>query len=436
MCYLFVSRDPTQTSWSLPNSEAIEQGGGPIFWVRLGYVVATVLQVLSGKGTRNLLIQAATLRREVGYISDTSPGIDGVSYRTKSVSWIQRQSLGGQAVILIAAGLAKYGIGIFVSASYMVTLASNYSSRHLAKIIGGEAASYLLSSPVSAVVAGFFGFSTLRSYVSFHFALAIGSLIAPLLFPSVRRDPDIRVLILILLVGGATLPVLFGWIGSYDPTSLTAAASLGLAASATASGAAMMVFAFNNAPEALLSLLVLSAVMVTHDARTALRRVPILCASALFGYVGIRMLTSYWGGSTSRLTWFKTASFHQYLIDGVSNWPLILLASLGVGWFIFLQGELLRFPATKTLVICSLASAILIPLIALDESRITSSVIYHSMLYVARTHFPRLIQSQRVKILNRSLYPALFLLIPIAWSGSILYSGWHSMWNVLRLIVA
>ena len=55
-------------------------------------------------------------------------------------------------------------------------------------------------------------------------------------------------------------------------------------------------------------------------------------ASAVAGYVGIRLLTSVWGGGESEFTMMKFYGFSHYLISYIDYWPLIASSALGAGW--------------------------------------------------------------------------------------------------------
>jgi hypothetical protein len=215
------------------------------------------------------------------------------------LSWILRRGAPSYAVGVLTVSLLKYGIGLYPSWNYMQALAENWRNPLLSPLLKPPA-SYRLASSTSAVVAGLLGFLSGRAFLAFHFFLACGAIAAPFCLKVVRRSAELRLLVALLLIGGAIPPVLLGWVGSYDPVTIGAGAIAALAASPLALFG-WTVLAFNHAPEAGIALVVYWVVLIAHERGEALRRIVMALCGWAVGYLAIRGLQAGWGAGASRL---------------------------------------------------------------------------------------------------------------------------------------
>ncbi len=154
-----------------------------------------------------------------------------------------------------------------------------------------------------------------RQYLAFHLVLACAAIIVPYCLRAVRRSAELRLGVALLLVGGTVPPLLLSWVGSYDPVSIGSAAVAALASNPVVRALAWMVFAFNNAGEAAIALVIFAIVLWADSGEAAAPRIVSSGAGAIAGYVAIRALTRAWGGGESQLTVMKFYGFHQYLIS-------------------------------------------------------------------------------------------------------------------------
>jgi hypothetical protein len=173
-------------------------------------------------------------------------------------------------------------------------------------------ARYLLDSPASAALAGILHLVTAREYLAFHLVLACVAIVVPFYLDALRRSPELRLAVALLLVGGTVPALLLSWVGSYDPVSIGSAAVAALASNPVVRALAWMVFAFNNAPEAAIALVIFAVVLWADSGRAAVPRIFSSGVGAVAGYVAIRVLTSAWDGGQSEFTEMKFYGFHQY----------------------------------------------------------------------------------------------------------------------------
>ena len=145
------------------------------------------------------------------------------------------------------------------------------------------------------------------------------------------ESAELRLGVALLLVGGTVPALLLSWVGSYDPVSVGSAAVAALASNPVVRALAWMVFAFNNAPEAAIGLVIFAIVLWADGGKSTAPRIGLSGAGAVVGYIAIRVLTTAWGGGQSQLAMMKFYGFTHYLLS-YGYLPLVVLSALGVGW--------------------------------------------------------------------------------------------------------
>jgi hypothetical protein len=346
-------------------------------------------------------------------------------------SWMHARGAPAWAGGLLLASLVKYGAGLIPSWSLLQALAINWRDPLLSPALQPPE-DFRLRTPVSAVLAGWLHLTSPAAFLSFHFILACVALLLPVLMPVVWRSADLRMLVGLLVLGGAVPAVLLTWVGSYDPVSMGAAAVAGLAARREIAAVGWMVFAFNNAPEAALGVLVLSAVLlVDRGLRAGISRILWCGGGAVVGYVGIRTLDHHWGGGTSEFTLVHYYGYSRYVNGAVHYWPLIVVSALGVGWLLFTRPAVWRVPAVRVFVALAALASVVVPLLALDETRITVGVLWAPTLAVAAIVAERVPAVELRRVLVRCAPVALLLVLVVVWDGQLVYKGWISLWHMV-----
>ena len=159
--------------------------------------------------------------------------------------------------------------------------------------------------PVSAVAAGILHLTSGRAFIAFHLVLACVAIAVPFALSAVRRSPELRVGVSLLIVGGAVPAALLSWVGSYDPVSIGGAAVGALASNPVVRAFGWMLFAFNNAGEAAIALAIYVVILWVARGRPAFPTIVVSALAVVAGYVGIRILTAAWGGGESEFTMMK-----------------------------------------------------------------------------------------------------------------------------------
>jgi hypothetical protein len=334
---------------------------------------------------------------------------------------------------VVGLSLVKYGAGLYPSWRYMQAIAENWRHPMVSHLLAPPA-DYLLDSPVSAVAAGILPLTSGRAFIAFHLVLACVAIAVPFALSAVRRSPELRVGVSLLIVGGAVPAALLSWVGSYDPVSIGGAAVGALASNPLVRAFGWMLFAFNNAGEAVIALAVYVVILWVARGRSAFPAIVISGLAVVAGYVGIRVLTAAWGGGESEFTMMKYYGFSQYL-RGYGYWPLVALSALGVGWLLLVDPEVRHLRVAQVFFGLSLLAAMGMPLIALDTSRVTAGVLYPGMLASAQIIFGTL-GNVRTRIVLAHLAPvALLLVIVLAWSDKLVYAGWRSLLHIVHYLL-
>ena len=362
-------------------------------------------------------------------------GIDEerLDWRGRLVSWLLARGPIFYALVVLVASLGKYGAGVFPSWDIMRAFAQHWQDPMSSPLLRPPAG-YLLGSPTSAVVAGVLHLSSARAYLGFHLVLAAAAIVAPFALQRARQRPELRLALALLLVGGAVPAVLLDWVGSYDPVSLAAAATAVLATNRVVAGAAWAVFAFNNAPEAAVALIIYSVVLWSADHLNALERVGTAAAGAICGYLGVRALTSAWHGGESQLTMFQHYGYSRFLHDAVGYWPIVTFSALGVGWLFLLDRRVWAMACSHWLVGMSVVTSLALPLVVLDASRLVASTLWPSVLVVTDRVISTLSRADIVALLGR-LLPFALVVVVLDWDGTLVYAGWDYLLHLLGFLV-
>ena len=351
-----------------------------------------------------------------------------------AVSWLVNRGWAFYVLWVLVIDLVKYGVGILPSWNFMQAIAQNWRNPH-SSVFMTAPADFRLADSASAVLAGWLHLTTGIEFLGFHFLLACTALVIPLLMPSVRRDPRLRAIVGLLLIGSAIPAVLLSWIGSYDPVSIAAAGVAGLSRRPWAASLGWAVFSFNNASQAFVAAIIYAVVLVSDDWDGAKTRLLAAAAGLIVGYTGVQVLISHWGGATGAWTIFRNYGFSRYVDGATSYWPLIAISALGIGWLMIFDKRTRQLRAAKALIVMSLLATIAIPLIAVDETRILAGALWAPLLLTASI-IARRIDDKAMRALLRRLLPwALVLVVVVVWDGSLVYAGWHGAWQFANYIL-
>jgi len=344
--------------------------------------------------------------------------------------WLLTRGSSFYALVTLMLCLAKYGVGIDPSWNYLQALARHWRSPHASALLASPA-DFRLESPVSAVLAGWLHLTGNASFLEFHFVLVCVALTVPFAMPAVRHEAKLRFLVGLMIIGSAIPSLLLSWVGSYDPVSIIAASIAVLARSKWVSFLGWIVFAFNNGFEAIVAGVVVCVIIFFDEERRVDARMIPPVLGVTYGYVAIAVLDHTWGGATGPFTLFRFYGFHRYLVGALDYWPLIVASALGVGWVLLASREVRLLPAARACFAMSLVASLAIPLVALDETRITAGAMWAPILLVATICVRKLDTKAITRVLRRMTPVAVVLVLVVVWDGSLVYSGWHGAADVV-----
>jgi hypothetical protein len=352
----------------------------------------------------------------------------------RGTAWLLKRGPLTCAAAVLVLSVVKYGIGLYPSWRYMQEFAQHWQHPLRAPVFSHVHARFLLDSPVSAEIAGIVHLTSAREYLAFHLVLACAAIVVPFCLRAVRRSAELRLGVALLLVGGTVPALLLSWVGSYDPVSIGSAAVAALASNPVVRALAWMVFAFNNAPEAAIGLVIFAIVLWAEGGKSTAARIGLSGAGAVAGYFAIRVLTTAWGGGQSQLAMMRFYGFSRYLLS-YGYLPLVVLSGLGVGWLFLVDRRVRNLAAARALLVLALLAALGMPLLALDTSRTIATTLWPAMLLTVGIVVDRLgVQSARA-VLARIAPVAFILVIVVAWNTHLVYPGWRSGADVLMYLV-
>jgi len=334
----------------------------------------------------------------------------------------------GLLVALI--GVVKYGIDIWPGWPSMFAIAQNLADPHASPQLDGEQ-DYVLSSATSAVLLGAVPGINQFIFIAGSVVLAFVALILPFLAPKIARSKDKARILFIFMAGGALLPLLVTWIGSYDPTTVIGLTlALGFR-QRLISLAGWILTGFNHSALGVISLLAAALIMWVSGADNPTeKRVNSILIGVLGLCIGFLMntsLLSYWGGATSRWELFRGYPLTFYINNTIAAMPILLFSALGVGWLVLLRPEWFKLPATKMLIALGVLLPIAFSLTALDQTRITAVALFAPILVFVSLSTDSLSSINLKRAWTALMAAAIIVPVPLFLVGEIERNGWQSI---------
>jgi hypothetical protein len=330
----------------------------------------------------------------------------------------------------------KYGIAVHPEWARFYDVATHWPNVRSASLIM-EGDRSLLSNITAAGLAGALGLTRLKFYMGFQILLALVAIALPFAMPSMRSRPAQAKVLLVFLIGGPVVPLLLSWIGGYDAIAVIGATIAVLARNRVLMPIGWALVAFNHASLAVAMLVLWLPMMWVLEqwrpARERLLRAGVAAASALAGWFVIRRLTDMWGGSTDRLALFQSIGMENLWNGFVGALPLTIFTVLGVGWFVLLAPQVRSSLPGRLLLIEALAAALVLPMVAVDETRIAALALLPAV-FVFTVRMDRFCSTEDLQqIWHRLWLIALIVPVPIVWEGALLYIGWGGFGEFLAV---
>lgn len=296
--------------------------------------------------------------------------ISGTARRYRGVpTWLL---LGGLAALV---GLLKTGIGTWTGWDNLLHVAANWDGPQ-GSVILEPGQDYFLPNAGFSALLGALGISTQGAWLTVHVMLAVIAVMLPFTFRAFRASMDRQRLLFIVLAGGPLVTVLFAWIGSYDAVCVIGATVASLSRTRRAQWVGWALYAFGHWQLALVSAGVLVAYRVLASPDRGNWKLALSTAiTAGLGIAPVALLISIivndWGGTTSRWELLTRAPL-DFAYSLLSAMPGLVFTVLGVVWLVILRPSTLRESSARALVIVTIAATLVLPLVAVDQTRIVS----------------------------------------------------------------
>jgi hypothetical protein len=212
------------------------------------------------------------------------------------------------------------------------------------------------------------------------------------------------------------------WVGGYDALLVCALVVGALSRNNWIAAAGWFVAAFAHTSVALPALVLWGAFKLLdkprEDKKSLIQSIVMSSAALAFGGVAIKLVTNAWGGSSDRLTLFRAIPFEAVLESYAQAWLLIIFSGLGITWVLLFWKPIRVLRSTKIFFLLSLVTIALVPLIAVDQTRI-SALILIPLILIWIASVSSQIDAAKVNTVWRwMVVPALLIPIPVVWMGT------------------
>lgn len=352
--------------------------------------------------------------------------------------WPQSLTSPGVLVgIVLMASLLKYGVGLHPEWTRLYSIAEAWPDPTQAAPIM-ETDGSLLSNLTAPWLLGAVGARTPLAYLLGSLALILIAIALPLVMPAVRTSRNARRLAFVFVLGGAVPAVLLGWVGGYDAAIVIAMVVAVLARQRWLAAVGWFALAFSHAALGLLAFAFWVPMALATAPRTSWREVArgiaLAGASGLAGWLTIRWLTDGWGGSIDRWSLYRAIDPGDVWSAYLANLPLTVFSVLGIGWFVLLHPQVRSTLAARVLLGEAVVAALVVPLIAVDHTRIAALTLFSAVLAWVAGAAPSL-PPRTVSTLWRVLaIPAVVLPVIVIWMGEPLVDAWPGVAELLLAV--
>lgn len=336
---------------------------------------------------------------------------------------------------LIAISVAKFGISAFPQAGVFYDISIHWQDPGSAPLLirGVMGNDYLLTNAWSALLAGMIGISDPIGFYLFQLGLVIIALLSPFAMPSLASSPGRLWLLVALLLAGPQCVLLLSWVGGYDALSMLGAVLAVLARSSLLAMLGWGILALNHPSLAVTAWLLWLPMRVWVDRGLVLRqRLKGIIFSLIPITIGIlinHVIVAFWGGNTSRIDWLVNMDYDYYLEKYTQALPAILWSLMGLGWMILIGASLFKTFETRLLLIIISLAAVLLPLIALDETRVASLALLPVVLTYVR--YAKISEDNWLLGSGFKWFVLVAILTPavLVFGRSMSINGWYWVWN-------
>ena len=331
-----------------------------------------------------------------------------------------------RAAVLLGAltaliGLVKYGLQMWPAWVNLYQAALHWTNPTQATLLAPPQ-DYILSSSAEALVLGAAHLTWQPLYVGIQVGLAIFAIVLPFMMLASRRSMDSARVLFLMMAGGPVVALLLTWVGGYDALCVIAATIAVLSKNKYVSVAAWLVLGIVNASVAVLGFCLWAVFLLlglSKEQRGSTWRILFAAFSVAVGILAMWTVTLSWGGVTSRYEAYRLYGLDYYWNAFVAGMPLMLFSALGVGWIVLLDANVRRTRAARVVLFGVLIAALVIPFLALDETRIIAWVTIPTVLAWVATASHTLTPEALGRLWSRYAIAAAIVPVLMLTSGSI-----------------
>ena len=286
----------------------------------------------------------------------------------------------------------------------------------------------LLSNSAPAWIAGALHLTSESAYIVLSAVITFLAISGPLLLRINFRNASFSRLYFIVAAGGALAPVLLMWVGGYDALLVCGLVLGVLAPRGWISLIGWMLAAVTHSSVAVPAAIIFSLFLIwnsgTWRKSPERRRAFNACVGVALGYLAIHWLTDLWGGSTDRFALFKLIPFDAILSSYAHSLPVLIISGLGIAWLLPLFGSIRGLKCSRHFYFLALLTIGLIPLIAVDQTRIIALCLAPVTLAWIEALAAELPLQEAKTVFTRMLAPAILAPIGVVWMGATYRPYW------------
>lgn len=321
----------------------------------------------------------------------------------------------------------KYGIGLHPQWFRFADAAAHWPNTGSDSLLAvGDRA--LLANVLPAWIAGALHLTSEHAFIAFSIAITVAALSLPLLLRLQEGFGNFTRLYLIVCLGGSLAPVLLMWVGGYDALLVCFLAVGALVRNRYVSAVAWALAAFTHSSVAIPAAVLWLAFVALHEHGLRWRRLSITSgatlAGLLIGYASIHLLTDVGGGSTDRFALFRQIPFSGILQCYANSFPALIFSGLGITWLLIVLPSFRKLAATRTFFVMALAVILIVPLTAVDETRITALIMVPLTLAWIDCSSHALPTLAVARMWRWSIAPALVIPVCVVWMGTTHWPYW------------
>lgn len=244
---------------------------------------------------------------------------------------------------------------------------------------------YVIANALPSLLAGPLGLTNPYLNGALWLALSMVVIALPMLMPSIRTFNARRLLMGVIVVGGPLAVLMVHRVGGYDVALCAALIVAALARSPWIAAIGWSVAGFQHSSIAVMALAayLACAFWVSRSWREPRTWVP-LAAVAAGAILNVGWSQAI-GLTTDRWDVYRLYPVSLYVDGLIGGLPLSLYGVLGIAWIVLLDRRVRHSASSRAVLTIGILTAIVVPVTALDETRVPALVMMPALLWWVRT---------------------------------------------------